>query len=216
MLHVYGYYRSSSAYRLRIALNLKAIPYRQTFVHLRNGDQFAADYVKLNPQAQVPTLELEDGTIMVQSPAILEWLEEEYPEPALLPTDKIERQRVRALAAVPGCDIHPIGNLRVLKYVRETYGQDMAGAGTWARHWIELGFTGLEKMLAGSDMTGSFCHGDRPTLADVYLMPQVYNADRFKVDMDAFPTIARIAAANLELSEVQDAFPDNQEDFEEA
>jgi len=215
MLHLYGYYRSSSAYRLRLALNLKAIPYEQTYVHLRKGEQFDEDYVKLNPQAQVPTLVLEDGTVMVQSPAILEWLEEEFPEPALLPEDKIGRQRVRALAAVPGCDIHPIGNLRVLKHVRETYDQDMDGAAAWAKHWIELGFQGLESLLAESEATGTFCHGDRPTLADIYLMPQVYNANRFGVDMDAFPTIARIAEKNMEMGEVQDAYPDNQKDFEE-
>lgn len=216
MLHLYGYYRSSSAYRVRIALNLKGVDYEQTFIHLRNGDQFGEDYVKMNPQAQVPTLVLDDGTVMVQSPAILEWIEETWADPPLLPSDPLGRQRVRALAAVPGCDIHPIGNLRVLKHVRETYGQDMAGAADWARHWITLGFDGLERLLAESDATGSFCHGDSPTLADIYLMPQVYNAVRFKVDMAKYPTIQQVADANMELDAVQKAYPDNQPDFEEA
>ena len=153
-MHLYGFYRSSAAYRVRIALNLKGLDYDMTSVHLRDGDQFDPDYVKLNPQAQVPTLVLDDGTPLVQSPAILEYLEEVHPEPALLPADALGRHRVRALAAVPGCDIHPIGNLRVLKHVQQQYGQDMAGAGAWAKHWVELGFTGLERMLADSAATG--------------------------------------------------------------
>ena len=215
-MHLYGFYRSSAAYRVRIALNLKGLDYDMTSVHLRDGDQFDPDYVKLNPQAQVPTLVLDDGTPLVQSPAILEYLEVVHPEPALLPADALGRHRVRALAAVPGCDIHPIGNLRVLKHVQQQYGQDMAGAGAWAKHWVELGFTGLERMLADSAATGKFCHGDSPTLADVYLMPQMYNALRFGADMSQFPTIQRINDANLELDAVQKAFPDNQPDAEAA
>ena len=163
----------------------------------------------------MPTLILDDGTALVQSPAIIEYLEEVFPEPALLPPDAIGRHRVRALAAVPGCDIHPIGNLRVLKHVQQEYGQDMAGAGQWAKHWIELGYTGLERMLADSSDTGRFCHGDAPTVADIFLMPQMYNAARFGVDMSRFPTIQRIADANMELDAVQKAYPDNQPDFEE-
>jgi maleylacetoacetate isomerase len=215
-MHLYGYYRSSAAYRVRIALNLKGLDYDMTSVHLRDGNQFDPDYVKLNPQAQVPTLVLDDGTPLVQSPAILEYLEEVHPEPALLPADTMGRYRVRALAAVPGCDIHPIGNLRVLKHIQQTYGQDMAGAGKWAKHWIELGYTGLERMLADSPETGRFCHGDTPTLADIFLMPQMYNALRFGVDMGQFPTIQRINDANMELEAVQKAYPDNQPDFEPA
>ena len=215
-MHLYGFYRSSAAYRVRIALNHKGLDYDMTSVHLRDGAQFDPDYVKLNPQAQVPTLVLDDGTPLVQSPAILEYLEEVYPEPPLLPADTAGRCRVRALAAVSGCDIHPIGNLRVLKHVQQHYGQDMAGAGAWAKHWIELGFTGLEAMLAGSDATGRFCHGDAPTLADVYLMPQMYNAVRFKADMSKFPTIQRIHDANMETDAVQKAYPDNQPDAEAA
>lgn len=216
MMHLYGYYRSSAAYRVRIALNLKGLDYGMTSVHLRNGDQFSDDYAELNPQAQVPTLLLSDGTPLVQSPAIIEYLEETHPEPPLLPADPLGRHRVRALAAVPGCDIHPIGNLRVLKHVQQSYDQDMTGAAAWARHWIELGFTGLERMLAESDATGRFCHGDAPTIADIFLMPQVYNAVRFKADMGKFPTIQRVADANMELEAVQKAYPDNQPDAEEA
>jgi maleylacetoacetate isomerase len=213
-MHLYGYYRSSSSYRLRIALNLKGLTPEQSFIHLRKGDQFGEDYVKLNPQQQVPTLITDGGDALVQSPAILEWLEETYPEPPLLPADPIDRQRVRAIAAAVGCDIHPLGNLRVLKYVRDEFGQDEAGSFAWARHWVELGFTGIEAMLAGDGRTGRFCHGDAPTLADVYLVPQVFNSGRFGVDMGKFPTIARIHAACNEVEAFAKAAPGVQPDAE--
>jgi maleylpyruvate isomerase len=213
-MHLYGYYRSSSSYRLRIALNLKGLAPEQSFIHLRKGDQFGADYVKLNPQQQVPTLITDGGDALVQSPAILEWLEETYPEPPLLPADPVDRQRVRAIAAAVGCDIHPLGNLRVLQYVRKEFGQDEAGTFAWARHWVELGFTGIEAMLAGSSKTGRFCHGDAPTMADVYLVPQVFNSGRFGVDMAKFPTIARIHAACGEVAAFADAAPGVQPDAE--
>ncbi len=213
-MHLYGYYRSSSSYRLRIALNLKGLAPEQSFIHLRKGDQFGEDYVKLNPQQQVPTLITDGGDALVQSPAILEWLEETYPEPPLLPADPIDRQRVRAIAAAVGCDIHPLGNLRVLKYVRDEFGQDEAGSFAWARHWVELGFTGIEAMLAGDGRTGRFCHGDAPTMADVYLVPQVFNSARFGVDMGKFPTIARIHAACNEVEAFAKAAPGVQPDAE--
>ena len=214
MLTLYGYYRSSAAYRLRIALNLKGLACRQVSVHLRDGAQFAADYGRINPQHQVPTLETEAGDLLVQSPAIFEWLEESFPEPPLLPADAAGRQRVRALAAVPGCDIHPIGNLRVLQYLRQELGQDEDAVAAWARHWIELGFAGLERMLAGHPATGAFCHGDTPTMADAFLVPQLFNAARFGADMDRFPTIRRIGEACNALDAFQRAAPGNQEDAE--
>lgn len=214
MLTLYGYYRSSSAYRVRIALNLKGLDYEQTFIHLRKGEQFSDDYAVLNPQRQVPTLVTDDGAIMVQSPAILEWLEESYPDPPLLPDDPAARQRVRALAAVPGCDIHPIGNLRVLKYLQTDLRQNQEAANAWARHWIELGFDGLERMLAEHPATGTFSHGETPTLADIYLVPQAFNAQRFAVDMDRYPTIQRISDACAGIDAFEKAAPGNQEDAE--
>lgn len=214
MLTLHGYYRSSAAYRVRIALNLKGLAYEKTFIHLRNGDQFSDDYAILNPQQQVPTLVTDDGNILVQSPAILEWLEEVYPEPALLPSDPLGRQRVRALAAVPGCDIHPIGNLRVLQYLQTDLRQNAEAAAAWSRHWIGLGFTALERMLAEHPATATFSHGDTPTLADLYLVPQMFNAARFKVDMSQFPTIQRIHDACNELEAFVNAAPGNQEDAE--
>ena len=214
MLTLHGYYRSSAAYRVRIALNLKGLAYRKTFIHLRDGDQFGEAYARINPQQQVPTLETEAGDFLVQSPAIIEWLEETYPEPPLLPLDALGRQRVRALAAVPGCDIHPIGNLRVLKYLQTDLRQNQDTANAWARHWIELGFTGLERMLAEHTATGKFCHGDTPTMADIFMVPQVFNALRFKADMAKFPTIQRIFDACNALDAFVDAQPGNQEDAE--
>jgi maleylacetoacetate isomerase len=213
-MHLYGYYRSSSSYRLRIALNLKGLEPEQSFIHLRKGDQFGEDYVKLNPQQQVPTLITDNDEALVQSPAILEWLDETYPDPPLFPADPIDRQRVRAIAAAVGCDIHPLGNLRVLQYVRKEFGQDEAGAFAWARHWVELGFAGIEAMLTGSSQTGRYCHGDSPTMADVYLVPQVFNSARFGVDMGKFPTIARIHEACNELDAFADAAPGVQPDAE--
>ena len=213
-MHLYGYYRSSSSYRMRIALNLKGLAPEQSFIHLRKGDQFGEDYVKLNPQQQVPTLITDDGAAMVQSPAILEWLEETYPEPPLFPADPVDRQRVRAIAAAVSCDIHPLGNLRVLQYVRKEFGQDEEGAFAWARHWVELGFAGIEAMLAGDGRTGRYCHGDTPTMADVYLVPQVFNSGRFGVDMGKFPTIARIHDTCNELDAFADAAPGVQPDAE--
>ncbi|MCY4239054.1 MAG: maleylacetoacetate isomerase [Rhodospirillaceae bacterium] len=214
MLTLHGYYRSSAAYRVRIALNLKGLDHRKTFIHLRNGHQFSAAYAELNPQQQVPTLETDGGDMLVQSSAIIEWLEETWPEPPLLPADALGRQRVRALAAVPGCDIHPIGNLRVLKYLQEELGQGPDAVAAWARHWIELGFAGLERMLAEHPATGRFCHGDAPTMADLFLVPQAFNAERFNADMDKFPTVARISAACNDLEAFAAAAPGNQDDAE--
>lgn len=213
-LKLYGYYRSSASYRVRIALNLKDIEHTQTFIHLRKGDQFGAEYAKLNPQEQVPTLVTEAGDVMVQSPAILEWLEEQYPWPALLPKEPSDRQRVRAMAAVIGCDIHPIDNLRVLKYVGGELGADDAKLAGWFNHWITLGFNGLEAMLAGDKRTGDFCHGDAPSMADVYLVPQVFNAPRFGLSLDPWPNITRIYENCNKLDAFDRAAPPNQPDWE--
>ncbi len=214
-LKLYGYFRSSASYRVRIALNLKGLDYEFTSIHLRKGDQFGKEYVKLNPQEQVPTLITEQGETLVQSPAILEWLDEQYPWPSLIPEDPSDRARVRALAAIVGCDIHPIDNLRVLKYVTGELGADDQKLAAWFNHWIELGFNGYETMLAEDGRTGDFSHGDAPSMADVYLVPQVFNSKRFGLTLDAWPNIARVYENCEKLDAFIAAHPKNQPDWEE-
>jgi len=209
---LYTFFRSSAAYRARIALNLKGLPYEPISISLPGGDQFADDYVTLNPQRQVPTLVEEDGAVLVQSPAILEYLEEAYPEPPLLPQGAVARARVRAIAMAMGCDIHPLNNLRVLKYLRGPLAQDEDGVGAWIRNWTGLGLGAVETMLVSSEETGDFCHGDTPTLADVYLAPQLYHAQRFNCPLDDYPTIGRVSANALKLGPFVEAFPDTQPD----
>jgi maleylacetoacetate isomerase len=210
----YGYFRSSASFRLRIALNLKGLAYEFKSIHLRKGDQFQSAYTKFNPQEQVPTLITDKGDVLVQSPAILEYLEEVYPAPPLLPKDPIERARVRALAMVVGCDIHPIDNLRVLTYLQKSLQVSEGQFEDWFNHWIALGFRGLEAMLAGHPKTGKFCHGDAPGLADVYLVPQVFNSFRFKLPLAPYPTIQRIFDNCMKLPAFDAAQPKNQPDFE--
>src|SRR3954447_946492 len=192
-MKLYDYFRSSAAYRVRIALNLKELAYERHEVHLvrGGGEQLTPAYRAINPQARVPALELDDGTILTQSSAILEWVEETHPEPPLLPADPTLRARVRAIAAIVACDIHPINNLAVLKYLRGQLGHDEETVNAWYRHWIEEGFRAIATLVEGR----SFGCGDRPSLADVALVPQVYNARRFNVPLDPFPNIARIDAA---------------------
>ena len=210
---LHGYFRSSTAFRVRIALNLKGLAYDQTFRHLRKGEQRAPDYLKLNPQGLVPTLEI-DGQVLTQSLAILEYLEETRPTPALLPKDAAARARVRALAHMVALEIHPINNLRVLEDLKTRFGADDAGAAGWFRHWVGETFGALETRLARDPQTGRFCHGDTPTLADICLVPQVINNTRFNVDMTPYPTISRINAACLELDAFKKALPANQPDAE--
>lgn len=210
---LYTYYRSSAAYRVRIALNLKGLAREDRFKHLRHGEHRAADYLALNPQGLLPAFVDGDLTIS-QSMAILEYLEEAYPDVPLLPPDIGGRARVRQLALLVACDIHPLNNLQVLNYLRDSHGADDSVRATWYRHWVVSGFTGLEALLADSTDTGEFCHGDRPTIADACLVPQVYNAERFKTDMSAFPTIARINASCLQIPAFSEAAPDAQADAE--
>jgi len=212
-LVLYSYWRSSAAYRVRIALNLKAMEYETRPVHLvrDGGQQHAEAYRALNPQELVPTL-LHDGRVFRQSLAIIEYLDETWPEPALLPSTPADRARVRALAEVVACDIHPIGNLSVLQYLSSACEASKAQREQWSRHWIERGFAALEALLGEDDGRGRFCFGDRPGLADICLVPQVYNALRWGVDMRAYPAIAAIHAACAELEAFRRAAPEAQPD----
>ena len=199
---------------MRIALNLKGMPYTAVPVHLvKDGGQHrSAAYRARNPQALVPAFELEDGTVLTQSLAIMEYLDEVQPEPALLPADAIGRARVRALAQAIACDLHPVNNLRVLQYLSQQLGISAEQKDAWYRHWVATGLQGLEALLADHPSTGRFCHGDTPTLADCCLVPQLYNARRFQCPLDAYPTIRRIAAACETLPAFQQAAPEMQPD----
>jgi maleylpyruvate isomerase len=195
---LYGYFRSSAAYRTRIALNLKGLAYDSSYVHLQKNDQLSPDYAKVNPQQLLPAL-VDDGTLLTQSLAIIEYLEETHPEPPLLPADPAGRARVRAIALAIACDIHPLNNLRVLRYLVREMGVSDAKKDEWYRHWVETGLAQVEQLLAGHPATGKFCHGDSPGLADICLVPQIANARRFKCDLSACPTLVRIGDACLEL-----------------
>jgi len=211
-MKLYDFFRSSAAYRVRIALNLKGLRCDRLFVNLRTGEDKTDAYRAVNPQGLVPTLALADGRALTQSLAICEYLEECYPNPPLLPPDPAGRARVRALAQLVACDIHPLNNLRVLDYLTGVLGVDEAAKLTWYRHWIAEGFTALEAQLNSSPDTGRFCHGDAPTLADVFLVPQVFNGRRFECDLSPYPTVTRLASAGEELDAFQAAHPDRQPD----
>ncbi|MDI6624045.1 MAG: maleylacetoacetate isomerase [Brevundimonas sp.] len=206
---LHGYWRSGAAYRARIALNLKGLTYDQQGVDLRTGAHRSEAFVALNPQGMVPALEI-DGAVLTQSPAILEWLEETYPLPPLLPADAVDRAHVRAMAALIGCDIHPLNNLRVGKALRETFGAAQAAVDAWAARWIVPGFEALEA-LVGVHGDG-WCFGAAPSLADCYLIPQIYSARRFNVALDAFPRLLAIDAAAAGHPAFIAARPDNQPD----
>jgi maleylacetoacetate isomerase len=213
-MKLYGYFRSSAAFRVRIALNLKGLAYEQASIHLRRNDQRAPDYLKLNPQGLVPAL-IDDGLVLSQSLAIVEYLEETHPEPPLLPRDPAGRARVRALAQAIACDIHPIDNLRVLRFLAKPMGHDEKQIETWFNHWIKEGFEGIEPILAADGKAGTFCHGDRPGLADLCLVPQVFNAKRYpSFDLKPYPAIMRIFDACLKLPAFEKAIPENQPDAE--
>lgn len=217
-LTLYSYWRSSAAYRVRIALNLKGLDYAIRPVHLVNdgGQQHAAAYRALNPQQLVPTL-VDGERVIRQSLAIIEYLDDAYPDtPPMLPSDQRERARVRGLALAVACDIHPLGNLRVLQYLKGEFAISDAQKAAWSAHWIKVGFDALEALLAASPEVGRFCSGDDPTLADCCLIPQVYNARRFKVSLKPYPTLARIDAACNELDAFRRAAPEVQPDAPKA
>jgi maleylacetoacetate isomerase len=212
-IELFSYWRSSAAYRVRIGLNLKDLAHEITPVHLvRDGGQQHSDhYAALNPQELVPTL-CHGDRVVHQSMAILEYLDEVFPDPSLLPDDAPGRARVRALAQLVACDIHPLNNLRVMQFFSDTWNVPQPEREDWTRHWMQVGFDAMERMLVESVDTGRFCHGDSPTLADCCLVPQLYNARRFNVDMTPYPTLARIDEACLALPAFDAARPENQAD----
>lgn len=213
-MKLYTYFRSSAAYRVRIALGLKGLPYEAVPVHLlkNGGEQLAEAYRGVNPAGLVPALQ-DDGVTITQSMAIIEYLEETHPRAPLLPADAVGRARVRALAQTIACDTHPLSNLRVLKYLTGTLGISEEAKTAWIHQWMTLGLAAFEALLADGK-AGRYCHGDTPSLADCCLMPQVFNAQRFGVDLAPYPHIARIAANCAELPAFQAAHPSRQADAE--
>jgi len=214
-LTLYSYFRSSAAFRVRIALNLKGLKADMRFVHLLKdgGAQHSNDYKKINPLQLVPSM-IDDGQTISQSLAILEYLEEQAPEPPLLPRDSKARARVRQIALSIACDIHPLNNLRVLKYLKTELGAEDQARITWQQHWMALGFEALESLLRDDPATGTFCHGDTPTFADICLVPQMTNARRINTDLSPYPTLLRIEEAAYRLPAFVAARPENQPDAE--
>jgi maleylacetoacetate isomerase len=209
----YGYFRSSAAHRLRIAMNLKGLAYEFRPVHLRRGDQRAEAYRAVNPQGLVPALETDDGQVLTQSLAIVEWLDETCPEPPLLPADRNVRARARAFAQAVACDIHPLQNLRVLRYLKRAYGQEQDGLDAWCRHWVGEGLAACEALLA-REPEGRFAFGDAPGIAEICLVPQMVSADRFGVDLEPMPRLRALRAACERLPAFADAHPGSQPDTE--
>lgn len=213
MLRLYSYFRSSAAYRVRIVLNLKGLPYESVPIHLLKGDQHEASFSAKSPAHFVPVLE--DGpVVLTQSLAIIEYLEELFPSPALLPWEPSNRAWVRSLALGVACDIHPLNNLRVMQYLKSGLGADQDQAGGWSRHWIRQGFDAIERMLGQSGRAGGFCYGTAPTVADCCLVPQVFNALRLKCSLEHYPAIARIYGHCMSLDAFRRAAPEAQGDSE--
>ena len=210
-MKLYNFFRSGTSHRLRIALNLKGLPTTYVPVDLRTEQHLKDEFKAINPQGLVPALEV-DGQVLIQSPAIIEWLEETHPTPALLPAGATERARVRALAAIVGCDIHPINNRRILEYLRKELGANDDAVNAWCGTWITAGFDAYEALLAADTQRGEFSFGHTPTLADVYLIPQVESARRFKVDLGRWPLISAVDAACAKLDAFRLAAPGLQPD----
>lgn len=210
-LTLYGYFRSSAAFRVRIALNLKGLDYEQQSVHLAQGHQLRAEFRAINPQALVPVLVVGEQR-MTQSLAIMEYLEETHPQPPLLPQEPLARQRVRSLAQIVASDIHPINNTRILKYLGSQLKIEEPARNTWYRHWIAEGLAVIEKRLLEEAGTGVFCHGDTPTVADCCLVPQIFNARRYGSDLGPYPTVMNIYERCMALPAFDKAAPLNQPD----
>jgi maleylpyruvate isomerase len=209
---LHNYFRSSTSYRVRIALEMKRLAYRYVTQHLLHGEHREEAYLSVNPQGLVPAMIWSDGTILLQSLAIIEFLDETIPEPPLLPSEPRGRARVRMIAQMIACDIHPLNNLRVLTALRTLYGASDEDIAHWFRHWVNETFQPLETILSQGGHTGTFCHGDMPGLADICLVPQVFNARRYRLDMSPYPTIARIVATCEALPAFARAAPDRQVD----
>jgi maleylacetoacetate isomerase len=209
---LYTYFRSSAAFRVRIALNLKGVKYEPVFVHLAKGQHREPAYTAVNPQALLPTLELDDGTRLTQSLAIIEFLDEKHPAPPLVPTGALERARVRSLAEIVACEIHPLNNLRVLQHLKRALGQTQEQIDEWYRYWIADGLAKLEAELAKGK--SKFCHGDAPTLADCCLVPQIFNAKRYSSDLKPYPTTMRVFESCMQLEAFDRAQPSKQPDAE--
>jgi maleylacetoacetate isomerase len=209
---LYTYFRSSAAFRVRIALNLKGLAYQPVFVHLAKGEHRAPAYAKVNPQALVPTLELDDGTRLNQSLAIIEFLDEKHAQPALIPREGKARARVRSLSYLIASEIHPVNNLRVLQHLKRALGQNEDQINAWYRHWIADGLAKLEAELASSK--GKFCHGDEPTMVDCCLVPQIFNARRYNSDLAPYPNTMRAFEACMKLEAFDRAQPSKQPDAE--
>jgi maleylpyruvate isomerase len=214
-MKLYTFFRSSASYRVRIALNLKGLSYEQAPIHLRRGggEQLSAAFKAINPQALVPALE-DDGKILTQSLAIIEYLEEKYPQPPFLPADPADKAIARGMALVIACEVHPIQNLRVLNYVKATYNQTDAQVNQWAQHWIDLGLAALEQMIVAQPKRGKFCFGNTPTLADICLVPQLGNARRYGCDLSRYPSILSIEANCMAIPAFANAAPEKQPDAE--
>ncbi|MCZ7563979.1 MAG: maleylacetoacetate isomerase [Burkholderiales bacterium] len=210
-MQLYTYFRSSASFRVRIALNLKGLGYEPVLVNLPRGEHQADDYRAVNVQALVPTL-VDGDRRLIQSLAILEYLEECHPQPPLLPRDPLERAYVRALCGIVACEIHPLNNLRTLKHIRRTYGLDEAGVNAWYRHWIADGFAMIERYLVSEGRSGHYCLGDAATLADCCLVPQVFNAQRYECDLAPYPTAMRIFQACMRVPAFDAAQPSRQPD----
>lgn len=212
MLKLYDYFRSSACFRVRIALNIKNQAYETLTVHLlkEGGEQLKATYHDINPQRLIPTLQVADNTYLSQSLAIIEYLEEKFPEPPLLPIDPIKRAHNRAFAQAIACDMHPLNNLRVLKYLAHSFELSEEKRRTWTLHWLELGFESLEAMIKAHSHKGLFCFGETPTLADVCLVPQIYNATRYEYPIDKHPLLQEIYEHCLLQAPFRNALPDNQ------
>ncbi|MEW6688603.1 MAG: maleylacetoacetate isomerase [Pseudomonadota bacterium] len=212
-MRLYTYFRSSAAFRVRIALNLKGLAYEPAFVHLAKGEHRARGYAALNPQALVPALE-DEGRLLTQSLAILEYLEETRPQPPLLPADAFGRARVRSLALLVACEIHPLNNLRTLQHLRRALSQSEEQVNAWYRHWIAEGLARFEADLGSAPSGGRFCHGDAPTIADCCLVPQVFNAKRYQCDTAPYPRLMRVFDECMKLDAFERAQPARQPDAE--